>query len=149
MNKEMKNLAAWSIETAKASGADACRITIDSSRVVEISYRERKPENIKEASKKNLSIDIFAEGRYSNQSTSDLRKEPLKSFISNAVETTKLLAEDPYRSLPDPKYFKNMAEKDLKILDPNYQKLTPEKRHEIAETITRQGSSPNCTIRRA
>jgi PmbA protein len=135
MNKEMKNLAAWSIETAKASGANACRITINSSRVVEISYRERKPENIKEASKKNLSIDIFVEGRYSNQSTSDLRKEPLKSFISNAVETTKLLAEDAYRSLPDPKYFENMAEKDLKILDSDYQKLTPEKRHEIVKSI--------------
>ncbi|MEJ2535541.1 MAG: TldD/PmbA family protein [Calditrichia bacterium] len=135
MNKELKNLAAWSIETAKSSGADACRVSIDGSRVVEISYRERKPENIKEASKKNLSIDIFVKGRYSNQSTSDLRKEPLKQFISNAVETTKLLAEDPYRSLPDPKYFENMLKQDLKILDPDYQKLTPEKRHEIVKSI--------------
>jgi PmbA protein len=135
MNKELKTLAAWSIETAKSSGADACRVSIDGSRVVEISYRERKPENIKEASKKNLSIDIFVKGRYSNQSTSDLRKEPLKKFISNAVETTKLLAEDPYRSLPDPKYFENMSKQDLKILDPDYQKLTPEKRHEIVKSI--------------
>ena len=49
MNNEMLELATWAIETAKAAGADACRVRINSNRSVEIGYRERKPETIKEA----------------------------------------------------------------------------------------------------
>jgi hypothetical protein len=54
MNKELYDLAEWSLKTAKAAGADDARVSISGERFVEISYRERKPENIKEASKKAL-----------------------------------------------------------------------------------------------
>ena len=131
----MHDLAAWSIETTKAAGADDCRVQINSQRFVEISYRQRKPENIKEASTKNLYIEIYVNNRYSGQSTSDLRQDALKDFISNAVVTTKLLAEDPYRSLPDPKYYQGRAEVDLQIRDANYEKLTPESRHALVKAI--------------
>ena len=94
MNKELFDLASWAIETAKKAGAAASRVAIDRERSVEISYRERKPENIKEASKRTLSIEIFVDGRFSGQTTSDLRKKALQSFIENAVGTTRLLAED-------------------------------------------------------
>ena len=86
-----RRCTAWSISTAN--------------RTVEISYRDRKPENIKEASTKALNIEMFVNGRYSVQSTSDLRKSALQDFIANAVAATRLLAEDPLRTLPDPKYY--------------------------------------------
>lgn len=135
MKKEMYDLADWSIKTAKSAGADECRVGINSERFVEISYRERKPENIKEASTKGLFIEVYADGRFSIQSTSDLRKTALKDFLSNAVAMTKLLAEDPYRVLPDPKYYKGRADLDLGLIDPDYKKLTPEDRHKMVKTI--------------
>jgi PmbA protein len=135
MKKELLDLAAWSIQTARSAGADACRVSLDGNRSVEISYRERKPENIKEASTKSLGIEIFANGRYAVHSTSDLRKDPLKDFITKAVAMTKLLAEDKFRSLPDPKYYEGRAKTDLKTVDPAYGKLTPEGRHEIAKAV--------------
>ena len=135
MNKEMFDLASWTIKTAKSAGADDCRVGISRERFVEISYRERKPENIKEASSRSLFVEIFVNGRYSGQSTSDLREEPLRAFIRNAVATTKLLAEDPFRTLPDPKYYTGRMKLDLKILDPTYDQLTPEDRHSLVKTI--------------
>ena len=135
MNKEMKALAAWSIETAKSAGADDCRVGIDSERLVDVRYRDRKPENIKEAATKGLFIDVYVNGRYSQQSTSDLRKEALKPFIENAVATTRMLAEDPYRSLVDPKYYKGRATMDLDQVDPAYSKLVAQDRHDVARTI--------------
>ena len=135
MDKDMYDLAEWSLKTAKSAGADNCRVSIDKERFVEISYRERKPENIKEASTRGLYIEVFVNGRYSGQSTSDLRKEPLKNFISNAVATTKILAEDPYRSLPDPEYYKGRADIDLQLLDPSYDEFTPEDRHSLVKTV--------------
>ncbi len=135
MDKEMYDLAEWTLKTAKSAGADECRVGIDKERFVEISYRERKPENIKEASTRGLYIEVFVNGRYSGQSTSDLRKDPLKEFISNAVATTKLLAEDPFRTLPDPEYYKGRADVDLQVLDPGYNEFSPEDRHRLVKTV--------------
>ena len=135
MNKEMKELAAGSIKIAKAAGAAECRVGIDSERLVDIRYRDRKPENIKEATTKGLFIDIYVNGRYSQQSTSDLRKEALEQFIRNAVATTKLLAEDPFRSLVDPKYYKGRVKKDLDQFDPAYKTLQAQDRHDVAKGI--------------
>jgi len=135
MNKEIYDLVAWSIKTAKSAGADECRVGMNSTRFVDISYRERKPETIKEASTRSFGIEVFVNGRYSSQSTSDLRKSALKDFISNAIATTKLLEEDPYRTLPDPKYYKGRAKLDLGQLDPDYKKFSPEDRHNMVKAI--------------
>jgi len=135
MNKEMYDLVALSIKTAKSAGADECRVGMNSRRFVNISYRERKPETIKEASTRSFGIEIFVNGRYSSQSTSDLRNNALKDFISNAIATTKLLEEDPYRTLPDPKYYKGRAKRDLGQLDPDYKKFSPEDRHNLVKAM--------------
>lgn len=135
MNKELYDLVAWTVKTAKSAGAAECRAGISSERFVDISYRAHKPENIKEASSRQLGLEIFVSGRYSVQTTSDLRKTALKDFISNAIATTKLIAEDPYRSLSDPKYYKGRAKVDLEVLDPAYKKFTPEDRHNLVKAI--------------
>jgi PmbA protein len=135
MNKEMQELTAWTIKTAKAAGADDCKVNIGSQRNVEISYRERKPETIKEATTRQLYIQVFVNGRYSQQTTSDLRKDALKEFIGNAITATKLLAEDPYRTLPDPKYYEGRKEMDLGTVDPQHAKFTPEDRHSLVKAI--------------
>jgi PmbA protein len=135
MNKEMQDLTEWVIKTAKSAGANDCKVSINSQRNVEISYRQRKPETIKEATTKQLYIQIFVNGRYSQQTTSDLRKDALKDFIGNAVKMTKLLAEDPFRTLPDPKYYRGRKKMDLGTVDPAYKQFTPEERHHIVKTI--------------
>lgn len=135
MNKELYDLAAWSMKTAQNAGAGSCRVGISRDRSVEISYRERKPETIKEAAKRSLNMELFVDGRFSSQSTSDLRKQPLKTFIENAVATTRLLEPDPFRSLPDTKYYQGRDTTDLGLEDPAYKNYLPEDRHRIARTI--------------
>jgi PmbA protein len=135
MNKEMKELATWTIKAAKSAGADGSQVGITSQRFVEISYRQRKPENIREASTRSLGLSLYVNGRYSSMSTSDLRKNALEGFIENAVAATKLLAEDPYRSLPDPKYYEGQAKGELNLFDPAYYDITPEDRHRTAREV--------------
>ena len=135
MNKDMLDLAAFAIKTAKAAGADGCSASLSAARTVEIAYRERKPETIKEASTRDLQLRLYANGRYSAQGTSDLRPEALKAFIGTAVAMTRLLAEDPLRTLPDPKYYAGRAEVDLAQVDADYAKLTPADRHGWAKAM--------------
>jgi len=135
MKKELYDLAGQAIKMAKAAGADGSRVLISGERFVEISYRDRKPENITEAGTKGLRVEVFVNKRYSSQSTSDLRPASLKTFIENAVASTKLLAEDPFRTLPDPKYYQGRATADLKLYDPDYANVTPETRHRFVKAI--------------
>ncbi len=135
MKKELYDLAEWGIEAASAAGAAASRININAVRTVQIGYRERRPENIKETSTKSLSLEIFVDGRYSSMSTSDLRKSALKEFIGRAVAQTRLLAEDSFRSLPDPKYYQGRQIVDLDMIDPTYKSWNPESRHAFVKAI--------------
>ena len=135
MNKEMIDICEFILKTAKKAGADACRVGFNKSRYVEVRYREHKPENVSEAATSNISIQIFADGCYSSQGTSDLRKSAMKAFVENAVKSAELLEKDPYRSLPDPVYYEGRTKKDLKTLDPEYDSITPDQRHAMAKEL--------------
>jgi PmbA protein len=135
MNNEMLQLCAWAVEQVKEAGADGCKATVNRVRSVEVSYRERKPETIKEATSQSLSLDLYADGRYSSQNTSDLRRDAVRDFIGGAVATTKLLAKDPYRSLPDRKYYEGRSKLDLRVNDPSYAQWSLEQRHEAVKAV--------------
>lgn len=135
MNKEMKELVQKTLGQAKKAGADDCFVKFSRTRFVEIAYRDRKPETIKEATSQNLTVGIFKDHRYSVSSTPDLRPATLETFIQNAVATTLLLAEDPYRSPTDPKYYEGRSDIDLDLLDPNYSDFSADDRNSLVKTI--------------
>jgi PmbA protein len=133
MNKQMYDLCKWVLDTVGRAGAKDSRVSLSKSRLVQIQYRDKKPEIIKQATTLQMGMDLFVAGRYSSQNTCDLRKDALKEFISGAVSTTKLIAEDPYRTLPDPKYYKGRADMDLKIADVSVDELSAEQKHKMAK----------------
>jgi PmbA protein len=73
------------------------------------------------------SLELYADGRYSTASSSDLRKEALETFIGDSIALTKNLAADPFRGLPDPALYKGRASVDLKLEDPKYASVTAER----------------------
>jgi PmbA protein len=135
MSKEMINLCEIVLKTAKEAGADDCRVSFSKRRFVEVQYREHKPETVREATTQGIAVDIYVNGRYSAQNSSDLRKDALKTFVVNLIEAAKLLEEDPYRSLPDPKYYEGRKDINLEVLDPAYKRVTPELRHTMAKEL--------------
>jgi PmbA protein len=135
MSKEMLELCAWVIDQAKKAGASDCRARVSRSRFVEVGYRERRPETIKEASSQSISLNLYAEGRFSAQTTADVRKSALGEFIPGAVAATKLIARDEFRTLPDPKYYQGRADLDLKLMDAEYSAWNPERRHSVVKTL--------------
>jgi len=134
MNKQMNDLCRWVMETARKTGTNDSRVSLAKERFVNIQYRDRKPEIIKQASTAQLTIELFVAGRYSSQNTCDLRKDALKGFISDAVSATKLLAEDLYRTLPDPKYYQGRADIDLKIADPAFDDFSTQQKHDFVKS---------------
>ncbi|MCP4354151.1 MAG: TldD/PmbA family protein [Proteobacteria bacterium] len=135
MNQELKDLCNWAIDTAKKYGATDCKASVSKRRFVKIDYLNRKPEVIKEATTQNLSVDIYINQKYSSQSTPDLRKASLESFLKRAIENTKYIDDDPYRTLPDAKYYDLSLKKDLKLADTNHGSFSATQRHEIAKQL--------------
>ena len=133
--KKRLELAQWAMERAIKSGANEAAVSINSSRSIEIEFRDKKLEKVKESTQNSLNLQIYLQHRYSAHSTNDLRKDSLDKFIADAVAGTKYLSPDEYRSLPDPKYYPKKPTADLKIIDNSYEKITSAERVKIAEEI--------------
>jgi len=132
---EFSELADWVISQAKHKGAEECRVNVYRQRFVEIDYRDQKPEVIKEATTQGISLEIFSNKRYAGQSTPDFRKSTLDIFIDDVIANAAIVEEDPYRTLPEPEYYKGRTDEDLELFDPRYTELSPEKRHEMVKTV--------------
>lgn len=138
-NKEqqlsLQELANWVIVQARKAGAGDCRVNLSRRRLVEINYRDRKPEVIKEATTKNLYLEVFLNNRFAGQSTPDFRKSTLEGFIVDVVDNSRIMEEDPFRTLPDPKYYEGRTTADLQLDDPDHDRFTPEERHQMIKTV--------------
>ena len=133
--KDRLDLAEWAMKHALKSGGTEAAVHLGSERNVEVEFRDRKIDKLREYQQSRLNLDVYVDGRFSANSTNDLRKESLAKFIEDAVGATKYLTRDEYRSLPDPKYYPGETEGDLKIYDPGYDKIEARDRVRIAEEI--------------
>jgi len=136
-NKERKELAKWAVNFAQKQGATEVAASISNSRSVEIEVREQKVDKIKESTQNGLYLQIYRDNKYSGHSTNNLKKKELEKFIKEAVESTKYLTADEFRTLPDPSLYPSGDYSDLQLKDDTYIKIDPEKRLEIAMEIER------------
>ena len=134
-SKESLDLARWAVDRARKQGAGEVAANISSNRSVEVEVRAGKVEKLQESVQNSLSIAVYLNQRYSSNSTSDLRRERLATFISEAVAMTRYLAPDPFRTLPDPKYYAGQEKRELNLVDPGYDKLDTSERVRLAKAI--------------
>ncbi len=133
--KERLELAHWAIKEAQKNGAGNAAVDVGNSRDIDIEFRDSKLDRLKESTQNYLSLSVYANGRYSSHSTNDIRKDSLGKFIAEAVAMTKYLSEDPFRTLPDPKYYQGQKEIDLGFYDPTYESVNSDARVKMAKEI--------------
>jgi PmbA protein len=133
--QNFRELAVWVIDKARQAGVKDCRVSISKRRSVNIRYRDKKPEVIKEATSQGLYLEVYTDNKFAGKSTPDFRKTTLESFISDLVFNARLMEEDPYRTLPDPKYYAGRTSLDLQLADASHEKLTSEERHNMAKAV--------------
>jgi PmbA protein len=117
--------SAAAIELARAAGAAGAYAVASQSRSAELRYRDGALEKVQEATSRGLSVELYVEGRYGAFSTSDLRPEPLRSFIAEAVALTRALEVDPDRRLPEPALHPQGPTPELGVYDPGLAELSP------------------------
>lgn len=132
-DQDMLAIAQSCIAMAKSAGAGAASARAYRVRDVSLDWREGKVEKISESTTRGVSIQLYADGRYGSVSTSDLRPDALKQFISDSIVLTKSIASDPFRVLPEPELYKGQSGADLRLEDPKYTGVTADDGRKIAK----------------
>ena len=139
MTKEEKyNLAKWAMNHALENGAQQASVSISNSRNSSIDVRQEKIDKLEQAIQNGLSIRLFVDNKYSSHSTNRLKKEELTRFIEEAIEGTKFLSEDKFRSLPDPELYYKGNGKNLNTLDANFDNVDPQDKINLAYKIEKE-----------
>lgn len=133
MTKEEKyTLAKWAMNYALEQGAQEVSVTIGNSKSNSVEVRDQKIDKLEQAIQSGLSIRLFVDGKYSAHSTSRLKKEELEHFISEAIDGTRFLAEDKFRTLPDPELYYKGDGQDLGSVDKDFDKVDPQEKIDLA-----------------
>ncbi|MFN3199066.1 MAG: TldD/PmbA family protein [Bradymonadia bacterium] len=137
------------VALAKKHGADDVVASIGRSRGVELEWRDGKMERVQDQTTQGLSLRLYVNGRYSANSTNDLRPEALDAFVGEAVAMTQLLEPDPHRNLPDPSMYEGRADVDLDLVDDAHKSVTSSQRMTWAdelETLVREQAPEGAPI---
>jgi len=132
---DVRAIAGAAMKSALAKGAKEAAAVVNRARNVSLEWRDGKVEKINEPTTMGLTLQLYEDGRFSQVSSSDLRSEALDTFVSDSVSMTRVLAEDPFRSLPEPALYEGRASVDLQLEDPAYPTVTPERRRTAARQM--------------
>jgi len=115
--KEKYDLADQVIGHALKSGAQQVSVNIYENRSNNIEIRDQKIDSLKESNQSGLSINLYVDKKYSAHSTNRMKKEDLFRFVDEAINSTRFLAEDEFRVLPDPELYYKGGGTDLNTFD--------------------------------
>lgn len=141
--KALQERAAAAVELARSAGADGAWASASSSRSTQCHLRDGVLERMQHSHSRRLSVELYVDGRYFGHSTSDLRDQSLREFMTEAVALTRALEPDPFRALPDPKLFEGRARVELDGLDRTLGQLDNDARVALCEAMnTRIAGEP-------
>lgn len=126
---EKYKLARWAIKHAQNNGAQEVSVNIFDSTSSSVEVREEKIDKLEQANQTGLTIRLMVDRKYSAHSTNRLGNQAeLEKFIEEAIAGTRFLAEDEFRTLPDPELYYKGGGEDLKTSDPAFASVDPQER---------------------
>lgn len=135
ITNENKQLAQWAMDYALKNGCGAARVGIYTGTSSSFEVRDMKIDRLTQASESSMVIHLFVDGRYGSFSTNRLVKAELEKFIKNGIDSTRYLAEDKARALPDPSSYYKGGGKDLGLLDPGFDSVNPDDKKALAMKV--------------
>jgi PmbA protein len=126
ITNDQKELAQWLKGYLLRQGAQACRIGVYSGSDSSYEVRDGHIEHLQQAKENQLIGYLFVDGRYGSFSTNRLEKNELEAFFSRAITSTRLLAIDEARHLPDSKRYYHGNDAFLSLYDAMVTTLDPE-----------------------
>ncbi|MCR4859617.1 MAG: TldD/PmbA family protein [Bacteroidales bacterium] len=122
------------LEIARRAGAQHARATLSKSGEDLVATLSGEVDRVTHCADRSLSLALFVDGRFGSYSTNKLERSALEDFIARAVAATRMVAEDPCRTLPDPARCCHdaLTGDELGLVDPARDGIQPAERQRIA-----------------
>lgn len=138
ISESNKKLAQWAMDYALKNGCQEVKINLYSGSNTSFELRDAKMDRLQQASENGLTIFLYVDGRYGTYSTNRLDKKELETFIKNGIESTRYLAKDEARVLPDASRYYKGGKPDLKLLDPKFSSIQPDDKILLAKAAAEE-----------
>ncbi len=135
ITNENKILTQWVMEFALKNGCQASRATLYNGTSSSFEIRDMRMDRLQQASENNLIVHLFVDGRFGSFSTNRLNKSELENFILNGIASTRFLAEDKARTLPDSSLYYKGGLADLQLIDPSFDTVSADTKVALALAV--------------
>ncbi|MDR1380558.1 MAG: TldD/PmbA family protein, partial [Tannerella sp.] len=135
ITNQQKELARRAMDYALKNGCQSVRLSLYSNSNTSFEIRDMKIDSLQQAAENGLSIQLFVDGRYGAISTNRLDGNELERFIKNGIESTRYLAEDRARTLPDASLYYQGGGPDLQLYDSAFGSLQPDGKVALAMKV--------------
>ena len=138
ISRENKELAKWAMQYALDKGCSAACVSVSARNGNSFQYRDTQIDRLQQANENGMNIQLYVDSRYGTYSTNRLNKKELERYISNCVETTRYLAKDEFRQLPQPdRYYKGDG-KGLDTFDNSVDRISVDEKLALIKNNTEE-----------
>lgn len=138
-----KKLAQWAMDFALKNGCREAKVTLYVDSNTSFELRDSKMERLQQASESGLTFTLYVDGRFGSYSTNRLDKKELEKFILNGIESTRYLAPDEFRVLPDPARYYKGGMPDLRLHDNRLADINPDEKVALAHAAAEEAMGKN------
>ena len=138
ITEDNKKLAQWAMDFALKNGCQAAKVILYANSNTSFELRDAKMDRLQQASECGLGLNLHVDGRYGNYSTNRLNRTELEKFIKNGIESTRYLATDEFRVLPNPECYYKGGKPDLKLFDDRISDINPDDKVAIARAAAEE-----------
>lgn len=134
ITSQHKDIAQWAMEIALKNGCSSSRVSLTVANNNSFEYRNTQLDKLHQSSENKLYIELYVDGRYGTLSTNRLEKPELEPFIKDGIASTRFLAPDLCRQLPDmTRYYTSNSGDDLDLFDSTFFDYTVDRKLAVAK----------------
>ena len=134
ITSQHKDIAQWAMEIALKNGCSSSRVSLTVANNNSFEYRNTQLDKLHQSSENKLYIELYVDGKYGTLSTNRLEKPELETFIKDGIASTRFLAPDLCRQLPDmTRYYTSNSGDDLDLFDSTFFDYTVDQKLAVAK----------------
>lgn len=131
ITEQHKDTAQWAMQLALQNGCQAARVSTITANNNSFEYRNTQLDKLHQSSENKLYIELFVNGKYGTFSTNRIEKAGLETFIKEGIISTKYLAKDTFRQLPNSDRYYKGDSRGLDLYDNSFDNISTDKKLNI------------------
>lgn len=130
--KKEKEIAQYALDYALKHGCQHAKVLLAMGHENEVEIHDGKVNRLHHSGGCQLTLSLYVDGSFSGISTNRLDKLELERFIDKGVISTRYLAADPFRSLPDEEMYYRGEMNDFGLYDEEFDSVDIDAKIEVA-----------------